>query len=104
MKTFYEPFTDLPTDIVDETLRVIGENGVAIEVNTSGRAKGCGWYPTDDILERAFYYNVDVTFGSDAHVPERVGEDFEEVVQTLKEIGYTKWCYFKQQQKYFTSL
>lgn len=104
MKTRYEPFSDLPSYMVDDTLKVIAENNVAIEVNTSGEHKGCGWYPNHDILERAFHYGVDVTFGSDAHVPERVGEDFEAVAKTLKEIGYQKWCYFKNQEKFYTNL
>src|SRR5690625_1099263 len=104
MKTAYRPFSELPKEVVDETLRIIGENEVAIEVNTSGAHKGCGWYPTTDILERALHYGVDVTFGSDAHVPERVGDEFEDVVITLKDIGYDKWCYFKQQEKFYTPL
>lgn len=104
MKTAYRPFTDLPSEVVNETLRMIGETEVAIEINTSGAHKGCGWYPTQDILERALYYGVDVTFGSDAHVPERVGDEFADVQATLKDIGYDKWCYFKQQKKFYTPL
>lgn len=104
MKTAYRPFTDLPQDVVDETLRLIGETEVAIEVNTSGAHKGCGWYPTHDILERALYYGVDITFGSDAHVPERVGDEFADVQATLRDIGYKQWCYFKQQQKFYSPL
>lgn len=104
MKTGYQPFSELPQPIVDETLRIIGESGVAIEVNTSGTHKGCGWYPTYEILERARHFGVDVTFGSDAHVPERVGEDFAEVQATLKAIGYEQWCYFKNQKKFYTPL
>ena len=58
-------------------------------MNTSGKTKDCGgWYPADDILERALFYNVKVTFGSDAHTPERIGDDFERVQKRLKEIGF----------------
>ena len=66
--------------------------------------RGVGWFPADDILERAYHYGVDVTFGSDAHGPERVGYEFEKVQTKLKEIGYDKWCYFKQQHKHYTIL
>lgn len=104
MKKSYEGFSDLPKDVIDETLRIIAQNDVAIEVNTSGARKGLDWFPSDDILERAYYYGVDVTFGSDAHGPDRVGYEFEKVQTRLKEIGYEKWCYFKKQQKYYTSL
>jgi histidinol-phosphatase (PHP family) len=99
MKGFYPAFSDIQTDAVENTLKIIGENRMAIEINTSGKTKHCGgWYPSDSILERALHYGVRVTFGSDAHVPERVGDEFELVARRLKEIGYTSWVYFKQKQ------
>ncbi|WCN36444.1 histidinol-phosphatase [Aneurinibacillus uraniidurans] len=105
MKGFYPAFSDIQTEAVEKTLQIIAECDVAIEVNTSGKTKAVGgWYPSDDILERALYYGVDVTFGSDAHAPERVGEDFELVRQKLKEIGFTKWAIFRQKKKLLTSL
>lgn len=101
MKGNYPSFTDIVTeDALDETLKVIAECGVAIEINTSGSTKMCGgWYPSNEILERAHYHGVEVTFGSDAHKPSRVGEDFEEVAAVLKDIGYTAWVYYKQKRK-----
>ncbi|MCD1259724.1 histidinol-phosphatase [Paenibacillus athensensis] len=100
MKGFYPPFSDIPTPKVDETLRVIGECGVAIEINTSGKTKTVGgWYPSDDMLERALHHGVEVTFGSDAHVPERVGDEWELVRKRLREIGFSEWVYYKQLQK-----
>jgi histidinol-phosphatase (PHP family) len=50
-------------------------------------------------LERALYHGVEVTFGSDAHKPSRVGEDWDEVTKRLKEIGFKEWVYFKQKQR-----
>ena len=95
MKGFYPEFSNIPTPIIDETLKVIAESGTAIEVNTSGDEKDCGgWYPSNEILERACHYGVDITFGSDAHVPERIGDDFEQVQQKLKEIGFREMVYY----------
>ncbi|QGQ94863.1 histidinol-phosphatase HisJ family protein [Paenibacillus psychroresistens] len=100
MKGFYPPFSEIKTNAVDEALRVIGECKLAIEINTSGSTKDCGgWYPSDDILERALYHGVEVTFGSDAHKPSRVAEDWTEVSKRLKEIGFKDWVYFKQKQR-----
>lgn len=99
MKGYYPEFSRLQTAAVDETLKVIGETGMAIEINTSGKTKHCGgWYPSDDILERALHYGVSVTFGSDAHVPSRVGDELELVKQRLKEIGFKQWVFFRQKQ------
>ena len=101
MKGNYPSFTDIMTeDALEETLKVIAESGVAIEINTSGKTKMCGgWYPSNEILERARFHGVEVTFGSDAHIPSRIGDEFEEVAAVLKELGYTEWVYYKQKQK-----
>jgi histidinol-phosphatase (PHP family) len=105
MKGFYPAFSDIQTEAVEKTLKVIAEYDVAIEVNTSGNTKTCGgWYPSDDILERALHYGVKVTFGSDAHDPDRVGEDFELVRRRLKEIGFTEWAFFRQTKRFLTLL
>lgn len=100
MKAYYPAFSDLPTAKVEETLKVIGECKLAIEINTSGKTKDVGgWYPSDSMLEMALRYGVDVTFGSDAHIPSRVADEFELVQQRLKEIGFTEWVYFKEKQR-----
>ena len=105
MKGFYPTFTSIETDAVDQTLKIISEEDIAIEINTSGKTKDCGgWYPSDEILERALFYNVKVTFGSDAHTPERVADELEQVKKRLKEIGFTEWAYFVKKRRMMTSL
>ncbi|MBW4081020.1 histidinol-phosphatase [Paenibacillus sp. S150] len=101
MKGNYPQFSDIPAAaVVDECLRVIGEYGLAIEINTSGGTKLCGgWYPSDDILERALHYGVQVTFGSDAHRPSRIADQREAVAARLRDIGFTHWVYFKRTAK-----
>lgn len=100
MKGFYPAFSDLKSKELEPTLKEIGQQGLAIEVNTSGKMKASGgWYPSHAILERALYYGIDITFGSDAHSPDRVGDDFEKVRNTLKEIGFKEWCYFRNKEK-----
>ncbi|WP_058302318.1 histidinol-phosphatase [Gorillibacterium timonense] len=97
MKGNYPEFSAIPFKALEETLAAIGDTGVAIEINTSGKTKlSGGWYPSDEILERALYYRIPITFGSDAHTPSRVGDEFEQVQQKLREIGFKEWVYFKQ--------
>ncbi|AOZ91981.1 histidinol-phosphatase [Paenibacillus crassostreae] len=100
MKGNYPSFSEIPAnETIDETLKIIAEYDVAIEINTSGKTKKSGgWYPSDAMLERALFYDVHVTFGSDAHVPERVGDELSEVSSKLKEIGYKEWVYYKQKK------
>lgn len=105
MKGFYPEFSNIRTPKVNETLQVIGECGIAIEINTSGKTKDVGgWYPSDEILERALHYGVEVTFGSDAHIPGRVGDEWEQVGTRLKEIGFREWVYFKEMKRYAVPL
>lgn len=105
MKGFYPEFSDIQTDVVEQTLKAIGENDVAIEINTSGKTKDVGgWYPSDDILEKANHYGVKVTFGSDAHDPKRVGDEFDLVAKRLKDIGFKEWCFFRQKVRVIVPL
>lgn len=105
MKGFYPAFSDIKTPKVEETLKVISEYGTAIEINTSGKTKYVGgWYPSDEMLEWALHYGIDVTFGSDAHVTDRVGDEFDLVAKRLKEIGFKRWVYFRQKEKQIVEL
>jgi histidinol-phosphatase (PHP family) len=100
MKAYYPAFSDIQTEAVEHTLKIIGENDIAIEINTSGKMKEVGgWYPADVILEQALHYGVKVTFGSDAHTPDRVADEWEQVGNRLKEIGYKEWCFFRQRKR-----
>ena len=100
MRGYYPEFTDIPSNELERTLEVIAECDVAIEINTSGKTKDCGgWYPIDDTLALALTYGVKVTFGSDAHVPERVADEWDEVSARLKEIGYKEWAVFRGRQR-----
>jgi histidinol-phosphatase (PHP family) len=100
MKGFYPAFSTIQTAAVEHTVKVIGENGIAIEINTSGKTKDVGgWYPSDDMLEMALHYGVNVTFGSDAHDPHRVGDEFDQVQERLKEIGFNEWVFFRKKDR-----
>nr|WP_263327461.1 histidinol-phosphatase [Neobacillus sp. Marseille-Q6967] len=105
MKGYYPEFSSIQTATVEHTLKVIAEEDIAIEINTSGKTKYVGgWYPADEMLEMALHYGVKVTFGSDAHDPERVGDEFDQVQKRLKEIGFQEWVYFKEKQRISVAL
>ncbi|MGE6631471.1 histidinol-phosphatase [Bacillus sp. NPDC077027] len=100
LKGFYPKVEHVKTELVDEALKAIAESGSVIEINTSGKTKDCGgWYPAIDMLERAKFYGVQVTYGSDAHHPNRVADDWLQVKNMLKEIGYQEWYILQSRQK-----
>ena len=93
-------FTTLETESVEKTIKVIAESDVAIEVNTSGTLFSCNeWFPSEEVLQLARHYGVKVTFGSDAHNIERVGDGFEAVQKKLREIGFTEWVIFRNRKR-----
>ena len=76
-------------------LEKVKQHDTAIEINTNGIQKPCGeMYPEPAILEMAAEIGVGLTFGSDAHKPERVGDQFEEAVALAKRSGFTQYRTF----------
>lgn len=75
---------------VRETLDIIAETDVMIEVNTGGRGKGKieAFYPSNWILEECLERRIPITLNSDAHRPETVDFAFNEAAQNLIELGY----------------
>lgn len=78
------------SDLAREALTAIKDNDLAIEINTSGFRKPVKEaYPSLEVLKIAGALEVPVTLGSDSHVPEDVGRDFDRIIPWLREAGYT---------------
>lgn len=107
MKGNYPAFSNIrgAEKEIDAVFQAIAEEDIALEINTSGKTKESGgWYPSDDLLERALHFGCDVTFGSDAHEPGRVGDEWEQVARRLKEIGFERWVFYRQKKKQIVPL
>jgi len=84
--------------IIDEILERLVESEIALEINSSPLRKGfpetC---PDKEIIERySGLGGKKVTFGSDAHVPEDIGKDFEYVLNLLNKFPELKIGYFEK--------
>lgn len=100
----YLPTIDL-TDEIEMSLLEIHNNGLALDVNTSGLRKPSGEiYPSASILRRAKELDIPIVLGSDAHNPQEVGWHFQEVIALLREIGYTKIHSFEKRQRFCLDL
>jgi histidinol-phosphatase (PHP family) len=74
----------------DETVRVLADAGVAVEINTSGYRK-CGEpFPSWEVVERLHAAGVPLTYGSDAHRPNEVHHAWASVQAGLRAIGVTE--------------
>jgi histidinol-phosphatase (PHP family) len=88
------------TPLLEETVRVLAETGVAIELNTSGWRKDiAACYPRAELLECCFHYGVPVTLGSDAHRPEDVAGGFADALEVLRAVGYRELATFAERQR-----
>ncbi len=91
---------------IDAILETVIRREIALEVNTSGAGRSYGdWLPSRAILSR--YYALGgrlLTVGSDAHIPESIGNAFGETCEMLREIGFGEICYFEKRKPIFIGL
>jgi histidinol-phosphatase (PHP family) len=91
-----EPYADL----IRSALRSVIERGKGIEINTSplykGLAEPC---PAIDILH--WYRELGgeiLTFGSDAHSPDKLGAHFDTALEMARAAGFTRLARFERRQ------
>lgn len=88
------------TPLVRETLQVIADADITIELNTSGWRKSVNdCYPSKEILTSAAELGICVTLGSDAHSPDLVGAGFGRALSLLKECGFKQLAIFKDRKR-----
>lgn len=74
---------------------------VAFEVNTNGRNRLLGdFYPDRRFLRIFCEEKVSVCVNSDAHIPQRVGQFFDEAYSLLKEAGFKEMCVFDKRERF----
>lgn len=106
----YDRYGEYPDDnimgIMEEIFRQVIADGKGIEVNSSSfKYNMPDLTPSCRLLQ--LYYDLGgriITIGSDAHDTEHVGDHFEQVREALKEIGFTKFCTFKNMEPIFHAL
>lgn len=98
----------LPEDIeetYEDVAKVIANSGIVLEINTSGlRRPVKEIYPSPRFLETISKYDVPVTFGSDAHLPEDAGKFIRDACNLAKSLGFRKLAIFNRRNPEFVSL
>lgn len=77
------------TRLVKETIDLIEEKGVIVEVNTRGIYKGrsTSLFPGEAILRQLSERNIPVILSSDAHHPSEISMYFDEALEVMKSCG-----------------
>jgi histidinol-phosphatase (PHP family) len=105
----YAPYDDkgllMPEtkDAIDEMLLEIVKRDKTIEINTNNKAGNI--LPERCILERYFLLGGrNVTFSSDAHYLNRLGDRYEQAASLALSCGFTHWTIYKKRQKEYVPI
>ena len=83
-------------DMVLETLDLIKQHDLIVEINTRGlyKQRYNGFYPSEWLLPRMKEMNIPVVISSDAHQYWELTYFFKEAEEALKAVGYKEtWCF-----------
>ena len=95
----YRSKNDL-SDLLLKTVEIIGKSGMCVEINTSGLRKPCHEiYPSEKLLRMCFDNAIQISFGSDAHAPEDVGNGFDQAIALARRVGYEEITRFTQRKR-----
>lgn len=82
--------------LFEDTIKVIKENNLVVELNTGGMDRPCAEFtPGHKILEMCYKHHVPVTLSSDAHSDLQIARHFESATELLAQVGYTEIVGFK---------
>jgi histidinol-phosphatase (PHP family) len=89
----------------EPVLKTIKEYGLTVEINSAGlRKEVAEIYPALELIERMFQYSIPITFGSDAHHPEQIGEGLARAYQLARQAGYRYLVRFARRKGITTSI
>ncbi|RDU67569.1 histidinol phosphate phosphatase [Helicobacter didelphidarum] len=93
----------MPRDLetkMEETLQILYDNNMVIEINAAGLRKAIQeQYPSRNILEKIKEIGLDITLGSDAHSIEQIGYGYDVCINLIKDIGFDKIAIFRNKEK-----
>jgi histidinol-phosphatase (PHP family) len=99
----YKPSADVEP-LYRKLARAMKTHDVAFEVNTNGRNRPLAdFYPDRRFLHVFREENVPVCVNSDAHMPSRVGQYFDEAYELLRYIGFTEMAVFDKRVRRMVS-
>ncbi|MCR5520918.1 MAG: histidinol-phosphatase HisJ family protein [Lachnospiraceae bacterium] len=89
-------------DVIDEILKFIVEQGIALEINSAGLKYGLGYaHPRGWILKRYKELGGEmITVGADAHKRAHIAYAFDEVAEILKDAGFEYYTVFRSRKPY----
>ena len=87
------------TPLHDAILAGASQFGMAVELNSNGIRRCDEIYPAMPLLERARGLDLPITLASDAHTPERVGANFDDLAAWARRAGYAEASVFVARER-----
>lgn len=84
---------------IDNILKKIIKQNIALEVNTSGYDMLNDFFPSYEIIKR--YHDMGgelLTLGSDAHIAQNASKNFEKAISFIKETGFKRLYYYQDRK------
>lgn len=89
-----------PGPLYRNLAKTFRKNDVTFELNTNGRNRPLAdFYPDPRFLHIFREENVTVCVNSDAHLPSRVGQYFDEAYELLRSVGFTEMAVFRNRSR-----
>lgn len=105
IKLWGVPLPDGIENIYKDISETLSSSSIALEINTSGlRRPVKEIYPSVNFLKVISQFNVPVTFGSDAHLPEDAGRSIRDTYKLVKDLGFKKVSVFNKREPKFIEL
>jgi histidinol-phosphatase (PHP family) len=88
------------SQLIEETLKVIKENNLVVEVNTGGLDRPCAELtPSPELIERCYQQHIPMTISSDAHSTSQIARHYETALNLMKEIGFEEIVTFENRTR-----
>ncbi|MCK5757628.1 MAG: histidinol-phosphatase [Clostridiales bacterium] len=83
---------------VEKTLDTVKLYGTIIEINTGGMSRGYmdRPYPSDYILDKCIEKEIPVMLNSDAHSPNALAYEFDNIIEYIKKRGFKEVIVYKK--------
>ncbi|MBV9008877.1 MAG: histidinol-phosphatase [Verrucomicrobia bacterium] len=86
--------------LVDETLQLVANRNLAIELSTAGWRKPVNeLYPSDEIIKMAVEKGIPFTVASDAHSSAQLGDKYAQLKKKMDELGVTQVCNYDKHRR-----
>lgn len=93
------------TALLENTLNIIRENNLTVELNTGMIDRPCAEFaPAPTILEQCFHQQIPVTLSSDAHCAGQVARHFETALDLLRHTGFRELATFDHRKRSFVRI